>query len=81
MDNLYGRLLFRLWSFTLHTPRLLHAWIQALRLETEWPPGQRIHQRILWGMFTGDEPYRDLFWRSLGPSSLKSLARGGRRGK
>jgi flavin-dependent dehydrogenase len=81
VDNLYGRVLFRLWSLTLRTPALLRAWSRALRLEGERPPDQRIHQRILWGMFTGDEPYGDLFWRSLRPDALLSLGRSAWRGR
>jgi len=90
-DNLYGRLLYRLWSFTLHTPPLLRAWIRALHQEaapeggdpTGAPPGaapdRRIHHRILWGMFTGDEAYRDLFRLALSPRAIAGLVRDWRR--
>jgi hypothetical protein len=70
IDNFYGRMLFRLWSFTLRTPSLLRAWIRAIRQESELPPERRIHQRILWGMFTGEEPYRTLFWLAISPKAL-----------
>jgi flavin-dependent dehydrogenase len=76
LDNLYGRLLFRMWSHVLRTPRLLQAWINIVRQEVNWPPEQRVHIRILWGMFTGDEPYRDLFWLSLSPRALRGLLQG-----
>jgi flavin-dependent dehydrogenase len=76
MDNLYGRLLFQMWSFVLRTPRLLQIWIAAVERETAWPPERRLHQRLLWGMFSGDEPYRDLFWRCLHPGMLFGLGDG-----
>ena len=75
-DNRYGRLLFALWQFTLRTPALLRAWMQAVRLEATSAPEQRVHIRILWGMLTGDESYRSLFWLSLSPGSLTDLGRG-----
>ena len=76
-DNRYGRLLFRLWRVTLKLPWLLHAWQTALRAESQLPVERQVHVRILWGMFTGDELYRDLFWLSVRPAALWSLLRGG----
>ncbi|MCK5430635.1 MAG: NAD(P)/FAD-dependent oxidoreductase [Anaerolineales bacterium] len=76
VDNRYGRLLFRLWSFTLRNPNLLRSWRNTIRMEAAQPADKRIHTRILWGMFTGDEPYRDLFWASLSPAAMSGLVRG-----
>jgi flavin-dependent dehydrogenase len=59
-DNMYGRLLFRLWEITLKSPYLLEGWKRAVRHEMNLPHEQRIHMRILWGMLTGDELYKDL---------------------
>ena len=78
VDNRYGRLLFRLWSMTLRNPNLLRSWRNVIRMESAQPTDQRIHTRILWGMFTGDEPYRDLFWAFLSPAALSGLVRGWR---
>lgn len=75
-DNLYGRLLFRAWALTLQTPILLKAWIEAVRNEQKLSPGDRWHVRLLWGMFTGDESYRDLFWLMFSPMAIASLVRG-----
>ena len=50
--------------------------MNAVHQEIEQPPNRRIHHRILWGMFTGDEPYRDLFWLSLSPRALSGLISG-----
>jgi hypothetical protein len=76
LDNIYGRWLFALWHYTLQKEMLLSAWMNALRMESDLSPEHRIHLRILWGMFTGDEPYRDLFWLSLSREGLVSLLGG-----
>jgi hypothetical protein len=65
-----------MWSFVLRTPLLLRIWIASVERESEWPLEQRLHQRLLWGMFSGDEPYRDLFWTSLHPGMLTGLGGG-----
>ena len=75
-DNRYGRLLFRLWHLTLKLPLLLRVWQSALHVEKQLPPEQQAHVRILWGMFTGDDLYRDLFWLSVHPAALWSFLRG-----
>jgi hypothetical protein len=75
-DNLFGRLLFRAWSLTLQTPILLNAWIATIRNEQELSLEHRWHVRLLWGMFTGDESYRDLFWLMFSPTAIASLVRG-----
>lgn len=75
-DNRFGQLLFRMWALTLRHPALLHAWIHAIRQEAKLPPGRRIHQRILWGMFTGEESYRKLFWLAVSPQASLEVLRG-----
>jgi hypothetical protein len=76
LDNRFGQLLFRMWAITLRTPSLLHAWIFAIRQESELPPARRVHQRILWGMFTGEEAYRTLFWLAISPMAAAEVLRG-----
>ncbi len=66
---------------TLRIPPLLQAWKTAIFLETTYPPEKRVHIRILWGMFSGDELYRTLFWLSVKPAALLGLARGLRKRK
>ena len=60
-DNNYGRILFRLWDLTLRFRFLLRVWVGIIKSEEDMQRSQRIHSRILWGMFTGSEPYRHLF--------------------
>jgi flavin-dependent dehydrogenase len=72
-DNRYGHWLFSLWRLTLRRPRLLAAWRDALVKEKDLPPDRRIHIRILWGMFTGDESYRTLFRLSISPTTVWRL--------
>jgi flavin-dependent dehydrogenase len=74
-DNVYGKWLFRLWSRALITPRALRAWKTSLREEAGGIETQRRQMRILWGMFTGDEPYQDLLRLALNPGSLGALMR------
>ena len=75
-DNLYGRVLFFLWDTTRRIPFLLQAWKKAVAAEINQPTQRQTHIRILWGMFSGDEPYRRLFWISLSPSALVNLWKG-----
>ncbi|RPI80257.1 MAG: NAD(P)/FAD-dependent oxidoreductase [Chloroflexi bacterium] len=76
LDNAYGKLLFYLWEKTLNTPFLLNLWKRAVSSELELPPEQRIHMRILWGMLTGDELYKDLTRLFLKQPALRGLMRG-----
>jgi len=75
-DNRYGRLLFKLWQFSRRSSTLISAWKNAIDLERSLPSEKQVHSRILWGMLTGDEPYKKLFWLSLTPPALMNLARG-----
>jgi flavin-dependent dehydrogenase len=72
-DNMYGRLLFRLWEMTLKTPFLLEGWKRAVLSEMAFPSDQRIHMRILWGMLTGDEPYKDLAFLFLKRPAVRGM--------
>lgn len=75
-DNAYGHLLFHLWNFVLNTPTVLHAWKRAIQQEMSLPPHARRHIRVLWGMLTGDEPYRKLFLRGVNPIALIRMGYG-----
>ena len=69
-DNNYGRILFRLWDLTLRFRVLMRVWVGIIRSEEDLPRSQRIHSRLLWGMFTGSEPYRQLFRKLFSKGSI-----------
>jgi flavin-dependent dehydrogenase len=69
-DNQYGFWLFRLWNLVLNTPSVLNAWKRSIQREESLPVSQRRHMRVLWGMLTGDEPYRRLFLAGVNPIAL-----------
>ena len=75
-DNSYGFLLFRLWNFVLNSPGILNAWKATIQWEMSQPTRDRNHVRVLWGMLTGDEPYRRLFYKGINPLSLLHLSHG-----
>jgi flavin-dependent dehydrogenase len=75
-DNTYGLMLFRLWNFVLNSPRLLNAWKRAIQQERSLPVQDRKHMRVLWGMLTGDEPYRQLFLEGINPIALLHIGYG-----
>jgi flavin-dependent dehydrogenase len=79
IDNFYGRLLFWGWDLALRSPFLLNTWKKALQQEANLSPEKRIHMRILWGMFTGDEFYKDLFMLFFHRSAVHGLWQGLRR--
>jgi flavin-dependent dehydrogenase len=75
-DNRLGDLLFRLWNIPRRMPFLLSAWRRTLILESHLPPRSRIHTRLLWGLFTGDESYRNIFTLLVSPFALLGFLRG-----
>lgn len=75
MDNHYGKILFRLWTFTRRSPVLTSAWERAILQESHLPAAQQIHRRALWAMFTGDESYQRTFWLVSSPSAAWGLWR------
>lgn len=79
-DNVFGRWLLGLWSRALASPRLLDAWKRVLAKEIRGE-APRTQMRILWGMFTGDEPYFDLLGLTLSRASLGALMGAALRGK
>jgi flavin-dependent dehydrogenase len=75
-DNQYGRWLFRLWYLSRRSPFLLNAWRRAVQAEASLPTAAHVYTRVLWGMFTGSESYRKLFWLSIGWNALSGLGKG-----
>jgi len=60
-DNFYGRILFDVMSHWKHYDLLSRPWLRLLVAERDRPPAERLYSRILWGLFTGDDSYRDIF--------------------
>lgn len=75
VDNLYGRILFRLWAVARRSPLLLDTWRRVILAEADLSPPAQVHTRVLWGMFTGDESYRQIFRLSFSLPALGSLWR------
>lgn len=74
-DNAYGRLLFRLWAAARQTPGIRKAWMHAAISESRLPAAQRLHTNVLWGMLSGDESYRAMFWHVISIPSMFSVLR------
>lgn len=74
VDNRYGRLIF---AFTEIFRRSRFARRVVLRMtELEQRSGGPKHMsHVLWNMFTGSTPYRDIFLRTIRPGFLWSLVR------
>jgi hypothetical protein len=72
-DNAYGELLLSLSLLAMRNPLVARACIECVRSESSLPLSQRLYSRVLWGMLTGDDSYRDLFWLALKPRGIWSL--------
>jgi flavin-dependent dehydrogenase len=87
-DNRIGRLVFALWDPMMRSSRLTDLWVRALTAEQSLPPVRRRLHLALWGMFTGDDSYRDIaasllkpevagrFLMALRPGYLPEFSRG-----
>lgn len=59
-DNQVGRFLFTFTHLFQHYPWFAKPHLRSIAAEQSLPPDQRFHSRLLWGMFTGTYPYRQL---------------------
>jgi len=74
-DNAYGRFLFRLNDVISASPTLARAGRWLLEREQRRPRWRdRHHTQIMWHIFTGSAPYREIFRRAVGLSSLLRTA-------
>jgi len=65
-DNLYGRLLFGLNDLITRSRWLTEARLRVLQQEAEaeeW--SAKLETRLLWHLFTGSAPYRDIFYQAV----------------
>ena len=75
VDNRYGALLYSATSRILRPGRFVRAFGALVRAEAGLSAERQIHARLLWGMLTGDEPYKSLFRLAVAPRGLLSFAR------
>ncbi len=69
-DNLYGKLIFSVVHLTKHLDFSSRAILGAL-IRENGKSGNRQHMGpVLWDMFTGSSPYKDIFYRTLHPGFL-----------
>lgn len=74
MDNWVGRFLFACNDLVSRCPVLVAAFLAVARWEQEHLPlGRRPLNEFLWGMFTGDTPYRTALRAVLRPGVLAGL--------
>ena len=84
-DNRFGRLIFTIVHAIRVAGPLRRAVARVVRIEQEKPGAERRMSIVLWDMFTGSAPYREIFLRSLHPrfigrfvwESLRSVRRAG----
>jgi flavin-dependent dehydrogenase len=66
-DNLYGRLLFQAHDIASRYKLLTQTYYLVASSERESDPAARLARQILWDMFTGNVPYRTIFFRGFNP--------------
>ena len=74
-DNRYGKLLYSVASRALRNPELARACVSCVRAEAGLRADRRLYSRLMWGMLTGDEPYRELFRLIVQPRGLLDFGR------
>ncbi len=71
-DNLYGKYIFSVIHLAKHVSFSSKIIIEALIAESGKPAARQYMSTVLWDMFTGSAPYRDIFFRILRPGFLAS---------
>jgi flavin-dependent dehydrogenase len=66
-DNLYGRLLFQVHDIAARYRLLNQTYCLVASSSREDDQTAQLARRILWDMFTGNVPYRAIFFRGLNP--------------
>ncbi len=72
-DNKYGRVIFGVVDFIKKSPLLTRAVMRMARNEQGKAGSRRRMSMVLWDMFTGSSPYREVFYRSLDPAFWGAL--------
>ncbi len=64
-DNLYGKCLYLVTDRFKENSMFTESMVEVIKKEQKRKQGQRILSSILWDMFTGNETYRNVFFRGL----------------
>jgi hypothetical protein len=72
-DNVWGRALFGIYESVLRKGHLSDAYLRSVNRESA--EGRFTQARILWAVFAGDAPYREIARDAFAPRSLWKLAR------
>ena len=73
-DNKFGRLIF-FFTVAVRKSKFLRRSVLRMTSREQGRPGRRHMSSVLWNMFTGSAPYRDVFFNALHPGFLFSLVR------
>lgn len=73
-DNVWGRALFGIYEGVLRKRRLSDAYLRWVTGESAGKTGTQA--RILWSVFAGDAPYREIAREALTPRSVWELSKG-----
>jgi flavin-dependent dehydrogenase len=64
-DNRYGKMLFEATDLLRHSSVLTKSMLEVVQMEQSERDNQRRLSSILWDMFTGNERYRNIFYRGV----------------
>ena len=70
-DNIWGRVLFGIYEEVLRKGRLSDAYLRSVTRAAE--AGDETQARILWSVFAGDAPYREIAREVFAPGSIVAL--------
>lgn len=70
VDNVFGRAIFEVVHAIKSLGPLLSGCLRMSEKEQRSPGEARRMSIVLWDMFTGSAPYREIFWRTLDPRFL-----------
>jgi flavin-dependent dehydrogenase len=73
-DNRYGKVLFAFTWLFRKLPFLRRAVLRMVASEQRRGRGAGGMSEVLWNLFTGSAPYREVFWTSVRPTFLARLA-------
>lgn len=72
-DNIWGKVLFGIYEKVLRKGRLSDAYLRSVTRAAE--AGDESQARILWAIFAGDAPYREIAREAFAPGSVVALCR------